>query len=208
MLGPMSEPALRVLLIDLDNCPRQIAALPQSLAEYARVIGCHGAVEPKVSLALVPLLASAIQAGKLELVNMKRPGKNAADFGLAFWAGCLSSGMPADTEFDVLSQDSDLDHVVDLLRAAGRKAQRSSGAQAAFNGPTAAGLPDVAKSCEEYRARVLKTEACRPVKRARLLNSITAYFQFSTAAAAEEILRALIQRKVVSIDANGKVQYS
>ena len=112
------EPVPKALLIDLDNCPRQLDDLPQTLAGYTRIIACYGGIEPKVALGLVPLLAAAIQAKKLEIVGMKRGGKNAADFGLAFWAGRLVAEMPPQTTFEILSQDSDLDHVVYPLAAA------------------------------------------------------------------------------------------
>ncbi len=46
-------------------------------------------------------------------------GKNAADFGLAFWAGRLATEMPAETEFIILSQDGDWDHVVNCCATQG-----------------------------------------------------------------------------------------
>ena len=46
---------------------------------------------------------------------MPNAGKNAADFGIAFWAGILVSQLPDDTHFDIISNDADLDFVVDLL---------------------------------------------------------------------------------------------
>jgi hypothetical protein len=56
----------------------------------------------------------------LEIVGMQRKGKNAADFGLAFHGGRLLAELPPDTEFVIVSKDAGLDHVVDLLRRAGR----------------------------------------------------------------------------------------
>jgi hypothetical protein len=41
-LSPHPAVAVRALLIDLDNCPRQIERLPETLTEYARVIACYG----------------------------------------------------------------------------------------------------------------------------------------------------------------------
>ncbi len=71
--------APRALLIDLDNCPRQIESLPQALARYTRVIACHGGGgEPRVPLGLVAFLADAIHDGRLRIVDMPRNGKNAA----------------------------------------------------------------------------------------------------------------------------------
>src|SRR5215470_5992455 len=90
-LSPHPAVVERALLIDLDNCPRQIERLPETLTEYARVIACYGGVEPKVPLGMVPLLATAIHEGRLTILGMQKKGKNAADFGLAFlgWpVGC------------------------------------------------------------------------------------------------------------------------
>ncbi len=119
--------AVRALLIDLDNCPRQIERLPETLTEYARVIACYGGTEPKVPLGMVPLLATAIHEGRLAIIGMQKKGKNAADFGLAFWAGHLAAEMPPDTEFLILSQDTDLDHVVHMLQGAKRRVERHDG---------------------------------------------------------------------------------
>ena len=123
-LSPHPTVVMRALLIDLDNCPRQIERLPEALTEYVRVIACYGGAEPKVPLGMVPLLATAIHEGRLAIIGMQKKGKNAADFGLAFWAGRLAAEMPPDTEFLILSQDTDLDHVVHLLQGANRRVER------------------------------------------------------------------------------------
>ena len=79
-LSPHPTVVMRALLIDLDNCPRQIDRLPETLTEYACVIACYGGVEPKVPLGMVPLLATAIHEGRLTILGMQKKGKNAADF--------------------------------------------------------------------------------------------------------------------------------
>ena len=119
-----TESGHRVLLIDLDNCPQHLARLPVELDRFSRIIACYGAVEPRLGLSLVRSLAPAIHEGRLEFVGMRIKGKNAADFGLAFWAGRLLTETPPDTEFVILSGDQDLDHVVDLLHRENRRAQR------------------------------------------------------------------------------------
>jgi hypothetical protein len=87
---PITTSGTRVLLIDLDNCPKQIDLLHQALAGITRAVACYGGVEPKVQVGLVPLLAAAINEGKLDIIKMEK-GRNAADFGLAFWAGRLTA---------------------------------------------------------------------------------------------------------------------
>ena len=108
----LTKSGARALLIDLDNCPKQIDLIHEALAGITRAVACYGSVEPKVQVGLVPLLAAAINAGKLEIIGMEKSGKNAADFGLAFWAGKLTAELPPETEFLILSQDGDWDHVV------------------------------------------------------------------------------------------------
>src|SRR5712692_5720686 len=76
---------------------------------------------------MVPLLATAMHEGRLAIIGMQKKGKNAADFGLAFWAGRLAAEMPPDTEFLILSQDTDLDHVVHMLQGAKRQVERQDG---------------------------------------------------------------------------------
>src|SRR5438552_3555205 len=126
-IAPQQPTTVRALLIDLDNCPRQIEQLPETLATFARVIACYGGTEPKVPFGMVPLLSTAIHEGRLAIIGMQKKGKNAADFGLAFWAGRLAAEMPPDTEFLILSQDTDLDHVVHMLQGAKRQVERRDG---------------------------------------------------------------------------------
>ncbi len=117
-------PSSRVLLIDLDNCPKELAELPNELANFTRIVACYGVNEPRLSVSLVRALAPAIHEGRLEFVGMELRGKNAADFGLAFWAGRLLERLPAETEFVILSRDNGLEHVVNLLRREHRAARR------------------------------------------------------------------------------------
>jgi hypothetical protein len=60
----------------------------------------------------------------LRIIHMHRLGKNAADFGISFFAGMLMQQMPAEAQFSIVSNDTDLDHVVHLLQDQGRQAQR------------------------------------------------------------------------------------
>ena len=99
---PITNSGSRALLIDLDNCPKQIDLLHQALAGITRAVACYGSVDPKVQVGLVPLLTAAINEGKLEIIKMEKRGRNAADFDLAFWAGRLAAELPPETEFIIL----------------------------------------------------------------------------------------------------------
>lgn len=203
----------RVLLIDLDNCPREIGKLPQTLADFTRIIVCYGGVEPKVPLGLVTALATAIHEGKLELVGMDKGGKNAADFGLAFWAGRLVSEMPEVTKFTILSADTDLDHVVNMLHGAGRKAERLNGTPQADKNGSANGNggngQDLTDAVNNFVVMQLLPGKPRPAKRATLVNTIKAAFCTGKwkGTSPEKVLNILKEHDVVKINPKGKVVY-
>src|SRR5262252_9335276 len=212
-LSPHPTVVMRALLIDLDNCPRQLERLPETLTEYARVIACYGGAEPKVPLGMVPLLAPAIHEGRLAIIGMQKKGKNAADFGLAFWAGRLVAEMPPDTEFLILSQDTDLDHVVHMLQSAQRHVERLDGKvhrtkKTSPHPPEQQGENDgdaVAEYCTVY----LQPGRSRPVRKVTLSNSIRAFCKnHKKHITPDEILHGLVARGVVVIDEKGRVTYA
>jgi len=114
----------KVLLIDLENCPTQIQQLKVDLDQYLQIVICYAHSQAKIPLSWLNELAEAIQRNKLRVIQMAQGGKNSADFGLAFFAGVLMQEHPVETEFIIVSNDKDLDHVVHLLKAQKRVAQR------------------------------------------------------------------------------------
>lgn len=114
----------KVLLIDLENCPTQIQQLKVDLDQYLQIVICYAHSQAKIPLSWLNELAEAIQQNKLRVIQMAQGGKNSADFGLAFFAGVLMQEHPVETEFIIVSNDKDLDHVVHLLKAQKRVAQR------------------------------------------------------------------------------------
>jgi PIN domain-containing protein len=211
-LSPQPPTVVRALLIDLDNCPRQIERLPETLTEYARVIACYGGTEPKVPLGMVPLLATAIYEGRLAIIGMQKKGKNAADFGLAFWAGRLAAEMPPDTEFLILSQDTDLDHVVHMLQGAKRQVERLDGkvhrTKRIATDPPQPQVETDDDVVTEYCTVYLQPARSRPVRKVTLSNSIRAFCKnHRKNIKPEDILHGLVARGVVVIDDNGRVTY-
>lgn len=226
-----SSSVCRALLIDVDNCPNQIEELPRTISEFSRIIACYGTNEPKVHLSLVPILAEAINKGILEIFGMEKKGKNAADFGLAFWAGRLLAEMPDNTEFLILSQDTDLDHVVNMLQTSGRKVTRVDGK--APNAVPNAFVPDEksgndttdttrssvsdenvgnngsskSDSMEKYLSACLRSGKNRPARKATLLNSIKAFCVGHNEVKPESVLRELIKQGIVMIDEQGRISY-
>jgi hypothetical protein len=191
-----------VLLIDLDNCPKELAELPTELADYTRIVACYGVNEPRLSISLAQTLATAIHDGRLEFVGMNLRGKNAADFGLAFWAGRLLERMPPETEFVILSRDGGLEHVVNLLRRNNRRARRvgsvGEAATADVSDETAA---------EEYYTDRLRPQLHRPKRRRTLVKSLRTFFKLREGVNVERILAVLIARGWVACDSQGIVSY-
>ena len=210
---PHQPSTMRAVLIDLDNCPQQIERLPQTLTEYARVIACYGGTEPKVPMGMLPLLATAIHEGRLAIIGMQKKGKNAADFGLAFWAGRLAAEMPPETEFLILSQDTDLDHVVHMLEGAQRQVKRQDGkVSRARRTSTHVAEPQLpateGDAVTEYCMVYLQPVRSRPVRKTTLSNSIRAFCKnHKKQITPEEILQGLVARGVVVIDEHGRVTY-
>ena len=156
-----------VLLIDAENCPQSIDRLDDALARFSRVVLVSGPGEPRIPLRLASVIASAVQNGSLCVVRAPRKGKNAADFAMAFFAGRLCETLPPDAEITVLSCDQDLNHVVELVAATGRKATRSL--------PSAARLKSVAtldQALVKVRSTILSKSTARPRSRKKLLSAI------------------------------------
>ena len=205
----------RVLLVDLDNCPKQMEHLHHSIEQFTRVIACYGGTEPKVPLNIVTFLAQAINSGRLEIVGMEKNGKNAADFGLTFWAGRLMAELPPETDFTILSQDKDLDHAVNLLRSANRTANRFDGKThyphlfTDSTGEAGELVMDASleTDVEEYFSCRLHSGISRPRSKKTLLNNIKIYFKQRKVIEPEDILRGLLERQHVIIDSQNKVTY-
>lgn len=121
-----SEYQEQVLLIDLENCPTQINLLLQDLERFSFVAICYANTKTKVPVEWLLALTEMINSKKLKIIQMPTQGKNAADFGLCFLAGSLMQKLPVKTLFVIMSDDSDLDHTIGLLRSHGRTAVRIS----------------------------------------------------------------------------------
>jgi hypothetical protein len=193
-----------VLLIDLDNCPKQIEQLAQNLEKYTRIIVCYGSQPPKISLNLAMLLADSIYHKRLEFVGMQKNGKNAADFGLCFYAGRLSAQMSAEqTEYLIVSNDTDLDHTVNLLIQQGCKAKRIGNmhtSDSAILDLTIDDLPQkIASIAKEYRSKKGANKN-HPTKKATLLNDIRAFCRNKFPNHEQEIFNFLEQQAYFKVE--------
>ena len=204
--------APKALLIDLDNCPKQLSELSKTIDHFERIVVCYGGCEPKVHLDLVVLLASAIHKKQLEIIRMKKGGKNAADFGLSFWAGRLSASMPEDTEYIILSEDKDLDHVVDLLHSLDRKAARINGktnhvTNNGFSLNKSYSEEKVSELVSKIGFKLINMEKARPKKTDTLRNSIKSWINGYPNVTVDAVVNKLLASGVISANQSGTIKY-
>jgi hypothetical protein len=170
-----SEHASQVLLIDLENCPnQQLQQLLTDVANYSQIVICYAQNTPRIPLDLLMPLAAVINAEKLKIIRMERGGKNSADFGICFFAGMLTWQLPQNTHFIIVSNDSDLDHTVSLLKSQGRTAERigTRNKEEELKEPEACVSPLPGDPQKIYCEHLIKYQNTRPAKKNTLLNSI------------------------------------
>lgn len=205
MADASAEPA-KVLLIDLENCPSQINDLLAKLGSYSQIVICYAQSGAKVPLDWLVPLSEAIGSQRLKIIKMASVGKNAADFGICFFAGVLMQQFPPGTSFTILSDDTDLDHVVRLLTGEGRQAARVGGKKE--DKPVAAVVAaetEVPRTMASFCAALLAHPNNRPVKEDSLLNHLRSHFKQSQSLA-EHIYKQLVQGGAVELS-DGKVRY-
>ncbi len=200
----------RVLLIDLENCPDQISQLQEKLEQFSQVVICYAQTGAKIPLDwLIPLSATVI-SNKLKIFKMTNGGKNAADFGICFFAGVLMQQLHKETHFEIISNDTDLDHVVNLLRSQGRSAERISTKKEENKTSTVTKTivesTDFVSPIKTYCTYLVTYSQNRPAKKDTLINSIRSKFKESPQTAVE-VLKLLTTRGAISISDN-KVSYN
>jgi hypothetical protein len=201
----------RVMLIDLENYPAQINELPNILAQYHLVVICYAQSNARIPIDWLMPLNDTINKAQLKIFRMTSNGKNAADFGISFYAGMLMSQLPANTHFVIMSDDQDLDHVVKLLKSQQRSAERlgmrkDEPKSASLNGTAELNSADpLTPLLRLYCAHLVTYRSNRPAKKATLLNSISnklgEYKHHATA-----VLQALVQLQALQIS-DSKILY-
>lgn len=210
-----SEPAIspKVLMIDLENCPSQINGLLDQLGQYARVVICYAQSGAKVPLDWLPALSETLTSGRLQIVRMPSTGKNAADFGISFFAGMLAQQLP-EADFTIMSNDGDLDHVVQLLHSLKHEAKRSGHKPASASPSESAAstgsalccappkpasvTPPEGKTLTTFCAQIKAHPHNRPNKVDSLLNALKSHFSQSDALA-QHIFNQLKQIGVIEV---------
>ena len=200
----------RVLLIDLENCPDQIYHLQESLESFSQVVICYAQTGVKIPLDWLIPLSVTVSSNKLRIFKMTSGGKNAADFGICFFAGVLMQQLHEETHFVIISNDTDLDHVVNLLKGQGRSAERMGNKKEEKETTKATKtIVEATVSISPikiYCTYLVTYSKNRPAKKDTLLNSIKNKFKDSPEAAAE-VFRLLTTQGAVTVSANN-VSYS
>ena len=195
----------RVLLIDLENCPNQIHQLQKNLEEFSQVIICYAQSGAKIPLDWLMPLSATVNANKLKIFKMTNGGKNAADFGICFFAGALMQQLQQETHFLIVSNDTDLDHVVNLLKSQGRSAERvGTKKEEKQTIPTTTTVS--LSPLKTYCMHLVTYSKNRPAKKDTLLNSIKNKFKDAPETAAD-VFRLLTTQSAVTVSEN-KVSYN
>lgn len=193
-----------VLLIDLENCPNQIDQLKENLELFSQVVICYAQSGAKIPLDWLMPLSGAVNENKLKIFRMANVGKNAADFGICFFAGALMQKLQQETHFVIVSNDTDLDHVVNLLISQGRSAERVGTKKE--EKPAIVIDTSSLSPIKTYCMHLVTYSKNRPAKKDTLLNSIENKFKDSPETA-EKVYRLLISQGAVIVSEN-KVSYN
>jgi len=206
----------RVLLIDLENCPDQIYQLQENLEQFSQVIICYAQTGAKIPLDWLIPLSAMVSSNKLRIFKMANIGKNAADFGICFFAGSLMQQLHKETHFVIISNDTDLDHVVNLLKSQGRSAERmgtrkdekETGSKTAKNNAAKATVEAivVVSPIKIYCMHLVTYSKNRPAKKDTLINSIKNKFKESPKTAVE-VFKLLTTHGAVTVSET-KVTYN
>jgi hypothetical protein len=204
---------MQVLLIDLENCPSQLNELLDNLANYSQVVICYAQSGTKVPIDWILPLTKVLGNDNLKIIKMPSVGKNAADFGIAFLAGVLMEKSSKKTHFDIVSNDTDLDFVIDLLKLHNRSATRIGKAvkekiekMPVIQESKRVEIPALTTitPLQIYCSHLAKYPN-KPAKKTTLLNSIKSKFQEKVIP--EELLAELLKQNVITIN-NEKVGYN
>lgn len=195
-----------VILIDVENCPAHLDDLPSNIEHYARIVLCYAQSGAKVPLGWLTSLAPAIMSGRLNIVKMDKPGKNSADFGICFLAGALMQELPRETHFTIISNDSDLDHTIQLLKKHGRSAERKGTTKQEAKVVVEQENPILLSPTALYCTHLVTYSKNRPSKIDTLLNSIKNKFKDSSSSC-DVVYKKLLSSGAVKV-VEKKVSYN
>ena len=199
----------KILLLDIENLHKTENELLKYLTQYHYVYLVYAKSPSGFSLDGVVKFAPHIISGKLKVLKMPKIGKNAADFGITFIAGQLSTQFKSgEVIFDVMSNDHSMEYVVDLFKVANFEAKIISEKPliAAHVDQQIKSEINIQKFIEDYCINLNRDNFSKPAKVETLVNSIRVNLKVKEEVA-KLIVDELIKAKVVKI-LNMKVQYS
>lgn len=205
----VTETVAKILLIDLENCPGQIQQLQEDLNEYTKVVICYANTGAKIPLDWLMALNQTINNNRLQIYKMEAVGKNAADFGIFFYAGMLAQQLSKAADFTIISDDTDLDHLVNLLNSQDHTARRQGKLKVSVQQPSVtipAVIKDVASGVHLYCEHLITHRANRPASTTTLKNSICSRMN-QNKSMSEAVFEQLVRLKVVTVN-NSKVNYT
>ncbi len=205
------KPVVKVLLIDLENCPGKIQQLQDDLQDYTKVVICYASTGAKIPLDWLMALNETINSNRLQIYKMETAGKNSADFGIFFFAGMLAQQLAQHADFTIVSDDTDLDHLVSLLSSQSHTAKRQGKIKAVKEQPKPkVAVPlvseEVVEGVRRYCEYLATPVSSRPASATTLKNHICSYMK-QDAKACDAIIEQLINLKVVTVS-GAKVSYN
>lgn len=208
VLSGTEQEKQKILLIDLENCPNQIQELQNNLQEYSKIIICYATTGVKIPLDWLMPLHETISSSRLQIHKMDDIGKNAADFGIFFFAGMLAQQLSGPAEFTIVSDDADLDHLVSLLEGLSHKVKRKGKARVQPQQVPSLPIPvisSVAAGVKLYCEHLDLYSETRPASEATLRNSIRTRMG-QNLAMTEAVLEQLLKLKALTLNGS-KVVY-
>ena len=200
--GEAIHPVSKVLLIDLENCPGKIQQLQEDLKDYTKVVICYAATGAKIPLDWLLALNETINNNRLQIYKMETVGKNSADFGICFYAGMLAQQLGQYADFTIVSDDTDLDHLVSLLTSQSHTAKRQGKEKTAkvLSKVVASNIShEVIDGVRLYCEYLATPNASRPGSVTTLKNSICSHMK-QNQKISSLVLEHLVNLKVVSIN--------
>jgi hypothetical protein len=201
------------VFVDFENVPNVDLGLVAGQPVHVTLL--IGKKQTKLDLALVQQIHRL--AGQVTLIEVGASGHNALDLTLACYLGqAIQCGRS--NRFSIVSKDKDFEPMISHLCGGKLNVTRHDSFAAAFHASVkkpAAARPAAASKTppEDRRAKVMArikdpTNRNRPsTEKALLAHIITALGKEASEAKAREILKLLLDQRILTIDDKGKVTY-
>lgn len=192
-------PLANYIYIDFDNV--QVKDLNLIASRPVRVILVVGSQFSKLPTDLVE---TALRLpGQVELVKLSEPGKNAADFALAFELGQRAASDPKGF-FHIVSRDKGFDALITHLKSKKILAARHD----AFADIKFLNEMTLAERVARVREHLANSPANRPARESSLRSHLKTILGSSLSDAhLDQTIAALKKARLLSIDPAGKVTY-